>query len=177
MLDPIARVLGRRQEGGDRGAGERGLRGWFRWGRRSLGSDDSGPKSPTASTQGQEMTAVSQRDQVTSAPTSPLSGGDGASNSPPPAEHHPAHPIPESPEPAARRGDIGIARPPSQAEQTQTPAHPPAATDLEDQDPAQGTKPGGWFWQKQSWKGLQSKLAVVIVSGLLLAISLAICMT
>jgi len=121
------------------------------------------------------MTAVEQRNRVTSAPASPLPEGSGLAPSPPPTtEFHPAHPILERPEPTVRRGNVRIARPPGQSEQTQTPAHPPAATDLESQNPAHRTKPRAWFWQKQSWKGLQSKLAVVIVSGLLLAISLAI---
>ncbi|RPB04525.1 hypothetical protein L873DRAFT_1666863 [Choiromyces venosus 120613-1] len=33
---------------------------------------------------------------------------------------------------------------------------------------------GKWFWQKDSWKGLQSKLVTVLISGLFLVITLAV---
>jgi len=198
MPHPFARILGgdgEREPAGPRQAPEEqqqrqrtgGIRGWLSGGRRG---NDGAPESPTATgTPAQEMRSVGsnivspiplvmgqQRNAPISPPASPLSRNDSMGYSamgfyaPRHTTPVPMQPIIERPEPAIRRDDVGRS-----ANTTEQPNDSRSAllVNLE----AQGLvgSEGKRFWRKRSWRGLQSKLVAVLISGLFLAITLAIC--
>lgn len=198
MPHPFARILGgggEREPVGPRQAPEErqqaqrigGIRGWLGGGRR--GNDGAPEPSTAIAAPVQEMRSVGsnivspippvtgqQRNASTSPPASPLSRNDSIGYSamgfyaPRHITPVPMQPIIERPEPAIRRDDVGISA--NTAEQPDEPRSP-LLVNLE----AQGlVRPEGKrFWQKQSWRGLQSKLVAVLISGMFLAITLAIC--
>jgi len=196
MPHPFARVLGgggERDPVGPRQALEEqqqrqridGIRGWLRGGR-----SEGAPESPAVTAiPAQEMRSIGsnivspippvagqQRNAPISPPASPLSRNDSMGHSamgfyaPRPMAPAPMQPIIERPEPAIRRDDVGRS-----ASTTEQPNDSRSAllANLE----AEGlVRPEGKrFWRRRSWRGLQSKLVAVLISGLFLAITLAVC--
>lgn len=169
-----------------------GVRGWWRNSRESMNSNESAPKSPS---QGNEMVSVGSNFAGLSpvittgtyhAPTSnsPVSPGH-QSNSilfaplPLPPVGDSAIP-PERPRPAAVRnetigtGGLDMIEVVQTQPQVQAQTQPRRPVDIEGQHTVP-TETGGWWWQRESLKGLQTKLFTCLVAGIFLAITLSIC--
>lgn len=193
MSRPFSRIVDEEESGSGSQAGGAGagVRGWWRNSRgterrrESMSSNESVPKSPS---QGNEMVSVSSNfaglspiiapdfyhQSTSNSPVSPRARSNSMLSVPqsqPPLQD-PPQPL-EIPQPAAMRNETIGTRSPAmvevaQASQTQRPV------DVEAQRRAVPVGAGTW-WRKGSLKGLQSKLFVCLISGMFLAITLAIC--
>lgn len=172
-----------------------GVRSWWRnsggtGGRRgSMDSNESAPKSPS---QGNEMVSVSSNfaglspvitPGVYHVPTSNSPVSSGPLSNP---TLFTSQPLPmgdstvslERPQPAAvRSATIGVGNPVMvEVAQTQPQAQvqPQRPIDVEARRAVLAGEEK-WWWQRESLKGLQTKLFTCLVSGIFLAIILAVC--